>query len=62
MHAARSLPGKGEHANLYQNSCQCFSYLGEVCTKSPLTIALSSRSMPFCSEQHKNTRNANKPS
>lgn len=29
-----------------------FSYLGEVCTKSPLTVALSSRPVSFCNEQH----------
>lgn len=36
-----------------------FSYLGEVSTESPLTIALSSRSMSFCSEQQQNILNIN---
>lgn len=42
-----------KHSNKY------FSYLGEVSTESPLTIALSSRSMSFCSEQQTNILNIN---
>lgn len=41
-----------EHVFITKNSHKYLSYLGEVCTKSPLTIALSSRSMPFFNEQH----------
>lgn len=41
-----------DHVIITKNSHKYLSYLGEVCTKSPLTIALSSRSMPFFNEQH----------